>query len=90
MSDILRKMTSRKFLLAVVGVVIGVAIALGVTVNEIESTLDAIVSIIERLGGILTILGSIGIYNAAEAKVDAARESNIVTLDDIEIVEEGE
>lgn len=68
MSDILRKVTSRKFLLAVVGVVSGLALAFGVQASEIES-------IVATVGGIITALGSAIAYINAEAKVDAARES---------------
>lgn len=68
MSNILRKVTSRKFLLAVVGVVSGLALAFGVQASEIES-------IVATVGGIITALGSAIAYINAEAKVDAARES---------------
>ena len=68
MSDILRKVTSRKFLLAVVGVVSGLALAFDVQASEIES-------IVATVGGIITALGSAIAYINAEAKVDAARES---------------
>lgn len=67
MNDIVRKITSRKFLLAVVGVVSGLALAFGVDGSEITD----MVSII---GGILAAAGSAITYINAEAKVDAARE----------------
>ena len=67
MNDIVRKLTSRKFLLAVVGVVSGLALAFGVDGSEITD----MVSII---GGIIAAAGSAITYINAEAKVDAARE----------------
>ena len=65
MNNLIRKLTSRKFLLALVGVVSGLALAFGVEGSEITQ----MVSII---GGVLTALGSTVAYISAEAKVDAA------------------
>lgn len=65
MSDILRKMTSRKFLLAVVGMVSGIALAFGVEGHEINE-------IVKAVAGILTAAGSAIAYINAEGKVDAA------------------
>lgn len=69
MSEILRKVTSRKFLLAVVGMVSGLALAFGVEGSEITE-------IVSLIGGILAAAGSAITYINAEAKVDAAREAN--------------
>ena len=65
MNDIIRKITSRKFLMALVGVVSGLALAFGVEGSEITEIVSAV-------GGILTALGSAIAYISAEAKVDAA------------------
>ena len=65
MNDTIRKLTSRKFLLALVGVVSGLALAFGVEGSEITQVVTAI-------GGIVTALGSAVAYIGAEAKVDAA------------------
>lgn len=65
METIIKKLTSRKFLLAAVGVVSGLALAFGVEGSEI-------MEVITTIGGIITALGSIVAYNAAESKVDAA------------------
>ena len=65
MNDIMRKITSRKFLMALVGVVSGLALAFGVEGSEITEIVSAV-------GGILTALGSAIAYINAEAKVDAA------------------
>lgn len=65
MNELIRKLTSRKFLLALVGVVSGLAMAFGVDGSEITQTVGTI-------GGVLTALGSAIAYINAEAKVDAA------------------
>lgn len=65
MNDILRKLSSRKFLLALVGVVSGIALAFGVDGDEINH-------IVQSVAGILTAAGSAIAYITAEAKVDAA------------------
>ena len=59
---ILTKITSRKFLMALAGVVIGLAVGLGVDSGEIVGILSAVASIISYING--------------EAKVDAARAAN--------------
>ena len=58
MNNILRKLTSRKFLLALVGVVVGTAMAFGVESGEII--------------GAVTTISSIIAYITGESKVDAA------------------
>ena len=58
MNKILRKLTSRKFLLAVVGVVVGIAMAFGVESGEIMGAVTTIASIIAYING--------------EAKIDVA------------------
>ena len=65
MNDIIRKLTSRKFLLALVGVVSGLALAFGVEGSEITN-------LVTTIGGIVTAFGSAVAYIGAEAKVDAA------------------
>lgn len=61
----IRKLTSRKFLLALVGVVSGLALAFGVDGGEITQMVSAV-------GGIIAAAGSAIAYINAEAKVDAA------------------
>ena len=63
--DFVKKFTSRKFLLALVGVVSGLALAFGVDGSEIVETVSLV-------GGVITALGSIIGYTAAESRVDAA------------------
>ena len=70
MNNIVRKLTSRKFLMALVGVVSGLALTFGVEGSEI-------VEIVSKVAGIIAALGSIISYNSAEAKVDAAREGGV-------------
>lgn len=65
MNDIIRKLTSRKFLLAVVGMASGLALAFGVETNDI-------MEVVSTVGGIITAAGSAIAYITAEAKVDAA------------------
>ena len=65
MNSIWKKLTSRKFLLAVVGTVSGLALAMGVEGSEIER-------IVATVGGIVTAAGSIVAYINGEAKIDAA------------------
>jgi phage shock protein PspC (stress-responsive transcriptional regulator) len=65
MGNIIQKLTSRKFLLALVGVVSGLAMAFGVEGSEITE-------VVSTVAGIVAALGSIVAYNVAEAKVDAA------------------
>lgn len=65
MENIIRKLTSRKFLLALVGVVSGLAMAFGVEGSEITSAVTAV-------AGIMATLGSAAVYIFSEAKVDAA------------------
>lgn len=65
MNDILKKLTSRKFIMALVGVAIGLATALGVEGSEI-------VELVGMIGGIVAAVGSAITYIKAEAKVDAA------------------
>lgn len=62
-----QKLTSRKLWFAVVGVVVGVAMAFGVEGTEIEE-------IVAMVSGALAAVGSILGYISGEAKVDAARE----------------
>jgi len=61
----LKKLTSRKFILAVVGVVSGLYLALGGEGSEITEMVKAV-------AGILAAAGSAISYIHAEAKVDAA------------------
>lgn len=68
MNDMIRKITSRKFLLAIVGVVSGLALAFGVEGNEITE-------MVSLIGGVLAAAGSVITYIHAEAKVDAAAAS---------------
>jgi hypothetical protein len=61
MSEILRKLTSRKLWLALAGVATGVAMVLGVEGSEITS-----------VAGAVTAIASVITYIITEGKVDAA------------------
>ena len=65
MSNVLKKLTSRKFLLALVGTVSGLALAFGIEGTEIER-------LIATVGGVITAAGSIMAYISGESSVDAA------------------
>lgn len=65
MNDILRKLTSRKFILALIGMVVGYGMAFGIEGSEV-------VELAGLIGGVVTALGSAVGYIHAEAKVDAA------------------
>lgn len=61
MSEIIRKLTSRKLWLALAGVATGIAVILGVDGSEITS-----------VAGAVTALASVVTYIITEGKVDAA------------------
>lgn len=65
MTAFLNKLTSRKFLLALVGVVSGLAMALGLDGADL-------VDMIGKIAGVVSAAGSAIAYITAEAKVDAA------------------
>lgn len=61
MQTFIRKITSRKFIVAVVGIVVGLAAAFGIEENEYAQIVGLIGSIVAAIS-----------YIAGEAKVDAA------------------
>jgi len=61
MSEIMRKLTSRKLWLAVAGVAVGIATILGVDGSEIAD-----------VAGTVTALASVITYIITEGKIDAA------------------
>lgn len=65
MNNMIRKLTSRKFLLAVVGIMSGLALSMGVEGSEL-------IDMIGKIAGIVTAVASAITYINAEAKVDAA------------------
>jgi phage shock protein PspC (stress-responsive transcriptional regulator) len=67
MSEIIRKLTSRKLWLALAGVATGIAVILGVDGSEITS-----------VAGAVTALASVITYIITEGKVDAAAVKNAV------------
>lgn len=67
MSEIIRKLTSRKLWLALAGVATGIAVILGVDGSEITS-----------VAGAVTALASVVTYIITEGKVDAAAVKNAV------------
>lgn len=73
MNELIRKVTSRKFLMAVAGVVMGAALSLGVESTEL-------VELVSVIGGAVTALFSAIAYINAEAKVDAAALSGTTVI----------
>lgn len=61
MQTFIRKITSRKFIVAVVGIIVGLAAAFGIEENEYAQIVGLIGSIVAAIS-----------YIAGEAKVDAA------------------
>lgn len=66
-NDILRKITSRKFLAAVAGLVTGLAMAFGLDTGVITSVAGAVVSLV-----------SVATYIVTEGKIDAAAVAQAV------------
>lgn len=78
MSNLIRKLTSRKLWLAIAGVITGIAMALGVEGSEITT-----------VAGAVTALVSVVTYIVTEGKVDAesvktAVEATQVAVDTVE------
>lgn len=65
MKNIMNKLTSRKFILAVIGIISGLAMANGIEGNEI-------IDMVGKVAGVITAAGVALGYINAEAKVDAA------------------
>lgn len=81
MSDFLRKLTSRKFWMAIGGIATGICMVLGVDASDIETV----------CGGIVSILSCI-IYVYTEGKIDAERVKVAIegAQEIVETVKEGE
>ena len=79
-NDIVRKLTSRKFLVAVAGIVTGIALAMGADANDIET-----------ISGIVLTMIMGGSYIFAEGLVDAKNKEEIIEVievaDDEEVTE---
>ena len=76
MATFIRKITSRKFLVAILGVIVGIATAFGIDESEYAS-----------IAGMVTALGSIITYIIGEAKVDAAHALPYADEDDLDYIE---
>ena len=79
--EALKKFTSRKWLIAVGGVVFGVFIALGYAVPEdllakATDQMKGIVALAQTIAGAITAVLSVLSYNKAESKIDEARAAN--------------
>lgn len=69
MSNIVRKLTSRKLLLALAGVVTGIALAFGVDGNDITTVTGAVTAVISVITYIITEgkVDAVGVKTAIEA-----------------------
>jgi drug/metabolite transporter (DMT)-like permease len=78
MSEILRKLSSRKLWMAIAGIVTGIAMALGADTSEVS-----------EVAGAVTALVSVVAYIVTEGKIDAEGvKSAIVEIQDgLEIIE---
>lgn len=82
MGNFLTKLTSRKFIACVVGVIIGIAIAFGVDISTVNTVTGAVVSV-----------ASVMSYIIMEGKIDANRVAQTIEVvqDAVETInEEGE
>ena len=83
MSEILRKLSSRKLWLAIAGVATGVAMALGADASEITTV----------AGGVTALISAV-VYIVVEGKIDAEGVKNAIIeiQDGIEVIadEDGE
>lgn len=77
MSELLRKLSSRKLWMAIAGVATGIAMALGVDATDVST-----------VAGAVTALVSVVAYIATEGKVDAESVKNAVeaTQDAIDVI----
>ena len=74
MKEFMKKLTSRKFLSCVAGVVIGVCMMFGLDEGAVNT-----------IAGAVTSLGSVAIYIYTEGKIDAAAVDRIKdTVDKVE------
>lgn len=80
MTNIIRKITSRKFILALAGIFTGIAMALGVDSSEITT-----------VAGAVTALASAVTYIIVEGRVDAeaVKKSVEATQEAVEVIKEG-
>ena len=78
MSEILRKLSSRKLWLAIAGVATGVAMALGADASDIQTV----------AGGVMALVSAVT-YIVVEGKVDAESVKNTIAeiQEGIEVVE---
>lgn len=81
MNNFVRKITSRKFIVAIIGVIVGLSAAFGVDASEYA-----------QVAGLVTTAASVIAYICGEAKIDAAASVplnvNFPALPDDEEVEE--
>lgn len=72
MKTFFQKMSSRKLWVCIVGVIFGLAVALGASPDEIEPVAGAV----QKIAGYLGAIASCIAYILGEAKIDAAGASD--------------
>ena len=79
METFVKKITSRKFLLTLVGLISCLALAAGAEAEEVEGAVSIAAAAVKQVAAVLGALGCIAAYNEAESKIDAAAASAAVT-----------
>ena len=69
------KITSRKFIAAMIGVIVGVSAACGIDASEYAETASQVTALIVQITGIVSALVSGVTYINAEKQVDVEREA---------------
>lgn len=69
------KVTSRKFIAAMIGVIVGVSTACGIDPSEYAETAAQVTALIAQITGIVSALVSVETYINAEKQVDVEREA---------------
>ena len=82
LQKLFEKITSRKFITAMIGVIIGIATAAGVDPSEYADTAAQIAALIAQIAGLVSALVSGVVYIRAETAIDverisASREINV-------------
>lgn len=72
---LIEKITSRKFIAAMIGIIVGVSAACGIDPSEYAETAAQVTALIVQITGIVSALVSGVTYINAEKQVDVEREA---------------
>lgn len=81
LQKLFEKITSRKFITAMIGVIIGIATAAGVDPSEYADTAAQIAALITKMSGIVESLVVAVTYIRSETAIDVERESTKRKID---------